>query len=292
MSSLPEPSTDVTSRRQPSVEIWQIVSDRLFECGTSAIAKSEEMEAALNAIEGLPSQGDLETEASELMRLAADFISEHIAMHAISQGFLHLSHEDLLTSTSLVRPTSVKQGQDFLERAAAADAFVKRAHVAYWASLHSVASGDLTDKASLRAKLKGGSTATTQKRLCTLLTEPTQRQLPACKALWRNVGPALESTKRFAAITDDLITPNADWLAYPQLVSVIADGAAKMADRSFPYKPPTSTPEDAGEASTEAAAAAQSTTESSSPPRSGRFAKLLSSFKPDKGKDLQGSRAP
>ena len=291
MSSSQQPITRDFWRGPLPPDSNKIIYKRLFDYGNSAVAKSKEMETALNTIEGLPSEVDLDTEASKLMHLAAELISIHIAMHVTSRGYLNHSHEDLLTKVRLNLPTSFAQSKDLITLHRSADSVGALVAPATWGSLHLAASGEPTGKADSGIALKSGSTAVTQKRLCTLLTQPTQSQLPACKALWQNVNPALESTKRFAEVTDDLIIPDKDWFKYPQLVSLIAAGAAKLAGRTPPYEPPTSTPEDAGEASTEADAAGEAGTESSTPPRPGRIAQLIDKFKPDKGRETQGSRA-
>ena len=95
MSSLPEVSTSVSSKMPSSSGLRESLYKRLLDYGYSAIAKSKEMEISLNTVESLPSDAALEAEAIKLMRLAAEFISEHIAMHVTSRGVFDLPHGGL-----------------------------------------------------------------------------------------------------------------------------------------------------------------------------------------------------
>jgi hypothetical protein len=84
--------------------------------------------------------------------------------------------------------------------------------------------------------LESGSTPTTQRRLCRIMSEPTESEVPLCEARWRHSEKLQERLGAFSKDLALLDRPLSSCLPLPELVKVIARGMAEMERSQLPYE--------------------------------------------------------
>jgi len=84
--------------------------------------------------------------------------------------------------------------------------------------------------------LESGSTPTTQRRLCRIMSGPTESEVPLCEARWRHSEKLQERIGAFSEELALLDKPRSSWLPLPKFVKVIARGMAEMEKSQVPYE--------------------------------------------------------